>query len=204
MLLSYKLMLRFITIGILVSFFAYQWGYHLIQLLIPAYKWVIKLIDYRFDQIVLTITQQHQQKFLSLETVISQPFMVNNQLISPDIAIPSGASMPLGNVLIPIVIIFTLILAWPVQTNKQAYRHYLIRLLIALPLCLLIMLLDMPLQLLKMVWESLNQLLQLSMSSQLPYLAYWSDFLNGGGLMALSIAAGMVVIGVCNQVYRPR
>ena len=64
------------------------------------------------------------------------------------------------------------------------------------------MLLDMPIQLLKIVWENLNRLLNLNISQNLYYFTYWSDFLNGGGLVALSIAAGILIVGLTDYLIK--
>lgn len=196
----YTLILRFIVIGLLLLVATYQLGEHLINAIIPLYEWVIKQFDYRFDTIILTIITQHGEQFLLLQTTLSQSIIVGTEIIKPNFPILSAVTMPLGNVLLPVVLIFTTVLAWPITISRHAMHIYVIRILLAAPLCLFIMLLDMPTQLLKMVWESFNKLLNLSISSDLPYFTYWSDFLNGGGLMALSIACGLLVVGLANLI----
>ena len=194
------LILRFIVTGLLLLVVTYQLGEYLINAIIPLYEWMIKQFDYRFDTIIINIITQHGEQFLLLQTTLSQSIVVGTEVIKPNLPIPSAVTMPLGNVLLPVVLILTTVFAWPVNLSNHDYalliRTFIIRILLAAPLCLFIMLLDMPTQLLKMVWESLNKLLNLSMSSNLLYFTYWSDFLNGGGLMALSIAAGVLVIGL--------
>lgn len=205
---QYTLLLRFVSIGLALLIISYQLGEHLINAIIPLYEWMVKQFDYRFDTIIFTIIMLHGEQFLLLQTTLSQSIIVDTEVITPNFPIPSGADMPLGNVLLPVVLIFTTVLAWPIRLNRHGYalvvRTYIIRILLGVPLCLLIMLLDMPTQLLKMVWESLNKLLNLSISSDLLYFTYWSDFLNGGGLMALSITAGIIVIGLTEYLAKPR
>lgn len=200
----YTLILRFIAIGLVLLVATYQLGEHLINAITPLYEWMIKQFDYRFDTIILSIITQHGEQFLLLQTTLSQSIIVGAEVIEPNFPILSAVTMPLGNVLLPVVLVFTTVLAWPITLNRHAMHVYVIRILLAAPLCLFIMLLDMPTQLLKMVWESLNKLLNLSISNDLPYFTYWSDFLNGGGLMALSIAAGIVVIGLTDCLAKPR
>ena len=194
------LILRFIVTGLLLLVVTYQLGEYLINAIIPLYEWMIKQFDYRFDTIIINIITQHGEQFLLLQTTLSQSIVVGTEVIKPNLPIPIAVNMPHGNVLLPVVLILTTVFAWPVNLSNHDYalliRTFIIRILLAAPLCLFIMLLDMPTQLLKMVWESLNKLLNLSMSSNLLYFTYWSDFLNGGGLMALSIAAGVLVIGL--------
>ena len=182
----------------------YQFGEHLINAIIPLYEWTIKQLDYRFDVVTLNIIKQHGEQFLLLETTLSQPFVNGSEMITPTYPIPSGVSMPLGNVLLPVVLIFTTVLAWPNSLKIHRAHEYLTRLIISIPLCLFIMLLDMPTQLLKMVWESLNKLLKLNISANYTEFSYWSDFLNGGGLIALSFAAGILAVGITNYLTEPK
>lgn len=204
----YTLILRFIVISLLLLVATYQLGEHLINAIIPLYEWMVKQFDYRFDTIIFTIITQHGEQFLLLQTTLSQSIIVGTEIIEPNSPILSAVTMPLGNVLLPVVLVFTTVLAWSIKLNHHDYalvvRIYITRTLLAVPLCLFIMLLDMPTQLLKMTWETLNKLLNLSISSDLPYFTYWSDFLNGGGLMALSIAAGILVIGLTDYLAKPR
>lgn len=204
----YTLILRFIAIGLLLLVTTYQLGEHLINAIIPLYEWMVKQFDYRFDTVIFSIITQHREQFLLLQTTLSQSISVGTEIIKPNVPILSAVTMPLGNVLLPVVLVFTTVLAWPIKLSHHDYafvmRTYIIRTLLAATLCLFIMLLDMPTQLLKMTWETLNQFLNLSISSDLPYFTYWSDFLNGGGLIALSIAAGILVIGLTDYLAKPR
>jgi hypothetical protein len=59
------------------------------------------------------------------------------------------------------------------------------------------MLLDMPIQLVNSTWQGIEKTLQLNIAST-HWLGLWSDFLNGVGLMALSIACGLFVIALVN------
>ena len=206
------LIARFMVVGVTISFITHQFGDCIVQALSPIYEWAIKQLDYRLDLVLLKITTEHQQQSLSFTTTLSQPFMLGIDLISPQHALPSGGSMPLGNVMLPVVLIMTIILVWPLTVNQnnttKLKRYtiiastYLLRMVLALPLTLVVLLLDMPIQLLKLSWEGINELLNLSIRHQLEYFSYWSDFLNGGGLMAISIAAGLLAIGVANLLLR--
>jgi hypothetical protein len=196
----YTLILRFIVIGLLLLVVTYQIGEHIINAIFPLYEWMIRQFDYRFDTIIFTIITQHGEQFLLLQVMLSQSIIVGTEIIELNYPILSAVTMPLGNVLLPIVLIFTIVLAWPIELNHHVMRIYVVRIVLALPLCVFIMLLDIPTQLTKMVWESLNKLLNLSISSDLPYFTFWSDFLNGGGLIALSITSGLLVVAFVDLI----
>jgi hypothetical protein len=97
--------------------------------------------------------------------------------------------MSVANVLQPIVLVYTIIFAWPVKSNIVL----IYRILCAIPVIALLMLLDMPFQLVNSTWQGLEQSLKLNMATT-KWFSYWSDFLNGGGLMALNITSGFLVI----------
>jgi hypothetical protein len=200
---AYSIILRFIVIGLLLLMASYQWGDYLIKLLIPFYEWMVKTLDYRFGSVIFSITKQHGEQFLLLQTTYAMPIHLGTQTIVPNFPIPNAASLPLGNVLLPFILMFTTILAWPNTHDKPIAHLYLVRILIAIPICLMIMMIDVPAQLIKLVWEHLNQLLNLNISQSLHYFTYWSDFLNGGGLIALSIASGILVVGITDYLTKP-
>jgi hypothetical protein len=198
----YTIIFSYIVTGLVLLFVSYQWGIHLIKLLIPLYEWTIKQLDYRFDTVTFSIIKQHGEQFLLLQTTYSMPIYAGNETLVPNTPIPSGATMPLGNVLLPFILVFTTVFAWPITDHQSKAMKYTLRVLLALPICLLLMLLDMPTQLLKIVWENLNRLLNLNISQNLYYFTYWSDFLNGGGLVALSIAAGILIVGLTDYLIK--
>jgi hypothetical protein len=57
------------------------------------------------------------------------------------------------------------------------------------------MLLDFPLQFIYMLWAQLEKALNATGDAH-GFLLYWSDFLNGGGLIMLSLAISVVAIGL--------
>lgn len=169
----------------------------MINAMTPLYEWMIKLIDYRFDATLLSISKQHGERFLQLDVMLTQPFWLGAQQIAPTQPIYNSTAMPLGYALQPFIIILTIILSW--QTKQAiSYTH---RLIIAMPLILILMLLDMPIQLVNSTWQGIEKTLQLSIATS-HWLGLWSDFLNGGGLMALSIACGLLAVGVANLLSK--
>jgi hypothetical protein len=195
--MQYKRLFIFISIGTALLILTYQLGDTIINAMIPMYQWAIKFLDYRFDVTMLSISKNQGENFLQLDVVLSQPFWLGAQQIAPSQPLYNSAGMPLGYALQPSVIILTMILAWPTQ---QAIT-FIYRLLISIPLILLIMLLDMPIQLINSIWQGFQKMLQLDIATT-KWFGFWSDFLNGGGLIALSIACGLMAIGLAQ--WRPR
>lgn len=193
---SYALLLRFTLIGLTVGFIGHQWGDYFIKQIIPIYEWMIKQLDYRLDTVEFSINGQNEEHLLMLETSITKPIFSATKIIVPDLPLPSAVGIPLGHALFPAIIMFTMVLSWPIKEKDAKFLIFLMRILLAIPLILLIMLIDIPSQLLKMVWDDLNNSLDINMSNDLPALTLWSDFLNGGGLIALSITAGILVLAI--------
>jgi len=192
--------IRFILIGVTMVLVTHAYGADLIRLLIPLYEWMVKQFEYRLSTVEFSILKQHGEQFLVLQTTLSRPIFTGTNMIVPNAPIPSVASMPLGHVMFPVIVIFTTVLAWPVPKRDSKMYIFIMRILLALPICVLVMLADVPMQMLKHIWESLNTTLGLNISSDLPYFASWSDFLNGGGLIAISITAAILILGVIQHL----
>jgi hypothetical protein len=185
----------FIGIGILLLVLTHHFGKLIINAIIPLYVWMIHQIDYRFDKTILYIVNFQDESYLQLDVVVSQPFWLGLQKISPTTPFFNSTGMSVANVLQPIVLICTIILAWPVKRLIV----FIYRIACAIPVIVLLMLLDMPFQLVNSTWQGLEQSLKLNMATT-KWFSYWSDFLNGGGLMALSITSGLLVVAFVDLI----
>jgi hypothetical protein len=174
-------------------FLTHQFGDLIIKAIMPLYEWMIHQIDYRLYKTYLYIINIHGENFLQLEVVLSDPIWVGSQEIALTQPIVNSTGMALANVLQPFVLIFTIILAWPI---KHVF-DFIYRILGAIPMIILIMMLDMPFQLVNNTWQEFEQTLKLNIATT-NWLGYWSDFLNGGGLIALSITSGILIVGIVN------
>lgn len=101
------------------------------------------------------------------------------------------------NILVPIVILLSLILAWPYQSIKQ----YITALVIGLILAQLILLTTAPFQLLG-IFE--NQLIDIAAKAgdnyHFSYWHYWQMFCDGGAVWMMSVLAAILVIAVAKSV----
>ncbi|HAF01592.1 MAG TPA: hypothetical protein DCO68_10890 [Methylophilaceae bacterium] len=193
--MSFNRILPFILIGVLLVVLSYHYGGAILKILIPMYQWAIQQFEYRFDHVLLAMQQVKGANYLLINVSLSHAFYANGELLEPVQAIYNTAGMPLGNVMHPLVMILTIVFAWPAsQWIVYAYRTFL-----AMPFILIIMLLDMPIQLIYASWQGLDRTLNLSIANTSWY-GFWSDFLNGGGLIALSIACGLVIISLTDYL----
>ncbi|MDI1361806.1 hypothetical protein [Methylotenera sp.] len=185
----------FFGVGLLLLILTHRYANLIINTIIPLYEWMVHQIDYRFDKTMLYIANFQGESYLQLDVEISQPFWLGLQKIAPTQPIYNSTGMAVANVLQPIVLIFTIVLAWPV-------KHCIVliyRILCALPVIVFLMLFDIPFQLVNSSWQGLEQTLKLNIATT-KWFAYWSDFLNGGGLMALSITGGLLIIALVDII----
>lgn len=185
-----KRALVFIAVGIILVIVTYQYSNIVIRWLSPLYQCSIQQFEYRFNDIQLTIQQVKGTDYLVIRASLPQTFFANGQMLKTTQTIRNIGGIPIGNVMHPLVIIFTLLLAWP----ANVWKVYLYRLSLMTPAILIITLTDIPIQLIHISWQGFDKTLNLSVANTSWY-GPWSDFLNGGGLIAISIAIGLAIIG---------
>jgi hypothetical protein len=171
----------------------YQFGDRIINLLIPLYQWEVSHLDNRFQTIFLGVIKQHGELFLQQDIILSKPFFIGTEYFEPNSPVYDSASLPLDYVLQPIVLFLTVILAWPTSAMAQ----YIYRMILGTPLIFLVLLLDSPLQFNHMICNGIQQNINPG-SVALDTFAFWSDFLNGGGLIALSLACGAIAVSLAD------
>jgi len=191
--------LRFLLIGISLTALAHWNGRYLIEAMMPLYRFTLNHLDSRIDIASLSITQLQGQQFVQFEGLVSRPFFIGEQYFLNLNALRSSSRIPLDYALQPLVIFFTLVLAWPVSESAKPYQAYFYRVSIGVPLILILMLLDFPLQFIYMLWAHLEKALNATGDAH-GMLLYWSDFLNGGGLIMLSLAISVVAIGLSKKL----
>lgn len=191
--------LRFLLIGLSLTAVAHWYGRYLIEAMMPLYRFTLHHLDSRIDIASLGIIEHQGQRFVKFEGLVSRPFFINDQYFLNLDALLSSSRIPLDYALQPLVIFFTLILAWPASESAKPYQAYFYRVSFGAPLILIMMLLDFPLQFIYMLWDNLEKALNATGDAH-GLLLYWSDFLNGGGLIMLSLAISVVAIGFSNKV----
>jgi hypothetical protein len=181
-----KFTLIFLTAYLLLLVMSIQYGSRYVGLLLPLYRWEISLIspDYRIQS--LTIQEHRGEAVVALNIKLMHYTFVAGHLINPGTGISS--STLLGHSLQHVMLLLSLVVAWPAVS---LFQHAL-RLCLAVPILLVVEMLDVPLVLL----GSIEDLILVNVaSSSATFLVSWMNFLNGGGRLALSIVAALVVIG---------
>lgn len=173
----------------------YHFSEPILGMLIPLYQRVLQWMDGRLVIEQFAVLRQHGEHFLTLQASVYTPFFIGTDYIVPDKPLQNSVSMPAGNVLLPMVVMPSLLLISPIQRWQEAA----IRWLACLPALLVVLLLDIPLQFCYLIWDGVFKSLQSSGMMHSP-LALWSDFLNAGGLIGLSIFAAIIVIAFSQYV----
>jgi hypothetical protein len=150
----------------------------------PLYRLELSYLaqDYQIQSLI--IGENHGEQVIAL-TLLTKYFVISQH------AIPSGINIScstlVGYALQHLLLIFSLVVAWPIPTLKQK----LTQVCCALPFLLLVELLDIPFMLL----GSAQDLMAANFASTESSLAIeWMNFMNGGGRQALSLFAAMLAV----------
>jgi hypothetical protein len=187
--------LRFVFTGISIATLSHLLGQQIIQVMLPLLTFAITLFDSRITIHALGVINQHGAVVLACQSELTRPFFIGAHLFLIDTPIRSGSSIPVDFVLQPLVIFLTLVLAWPAQRKLD----HVVRIGLGLPIILGLMLLDSPMQFIYMLWDSMEKQLQTPGDAH-TWLMYWSDFLNGGGLIALSLSISVLAIAITKHM----
>jgi hypothetical protein len=197
----------FLLLGISLTGLAHWYGRYLMEAMMPLYRFTITLLDSRIDIASLGIIQHQGQQFVQFEGLVNRPFFIGEQYFLNLTSLLSSSRIPLDHALQPLVIFLTLIFAWPANKSASPNAHspvkqtriyvvpYFYRICLGAPLILILMLLDFPMQFIYMLWANIEKSFNATGDAH-GYLLFWSDFLNGGGLIMLSLAISMLAIGL--------
>ena len=178
-------------------------GDFLIRLQLPIYSAVINLAssELQLDSIALKQRdgENRGKDDFSVKEVVA---VVHNtqamqfQKGTMPANIPIKLSTPQGYPLQHPLIIFSILLAWPYICGFKK----LLLLLISVPFLLLVSAIDIPFVLLGSGYDLIYSTLEPQLIKSSWYIGYM-DFLNGGGRIALSIAAAILCIGLLARIF---
>jgi hypothetical protein len=157
------------------------------QLLLPLFRWELDWLAPEMRTLLLEVRDvNHQAVFYwSMET--RRIMDIGGQLLPGGLALNSSTLM--GHALQHLVLIYSLLLAWPgVKLSNR-----LLLLLLGIPWLLLVELLDVPL----VLYGSIQDLLLANMAPHKldsdPFVQ-WMYVMNTGGRLALSVAAAVLAL----------
>ena len=164
-----------------------QFGPHYVEFLLPLYRWEIAALtpDYRIASLALADNRGETVVAVTLDLI--RYIVVAGHAIAPGGT--NSSSTLAGHALQHPLLMLSLLAAWPARSVARR----LALLAIALPFLLLVEMLDVPLVLLGSIDDLILANVAPGTSS---FLVVWMYFMNGGGRLALSIAAALAAVGV--------
>ncbi|MDA8259294.1 MAG: hypothetical protein M0Z99_27260 [Betaproteobacteria bacterium] len=163
-----------------------QFGRYYVELLLPLYRWEIGGLSPGYHINSLALADNRGEAVVALTLGLVRDIVVAGHLL------PSGGSISsstlAGHALQHPLLMLSLLAAWP----AAGISRRIALLAIAVPFLLLVEMLDVPLVLL----GSIEDLILANVApGTTAFLVVWMDFLNGGGRLALSIAAALAAVG---------
>jgi len=162
---------------------------------LPGIAVYLDAVDDTFRTLSLRLVETGGERLIERRATPARSHVVGASVIYPDSRTVVTASLAPGLLFLPLVIGIPLVVAWPWRTLRQLA----LRIAIAAPLLLLVVLADAPLLLYALLWK-----LELDAVApeQHSLLLSWTDFMNAGGRYAL--AAGVAAFSIRISSYRER
>lgn len=168
-----------------------EFGQHYVEFLLPLYRQEIGWLtpDYRIVSLALADNRG--------EAVIALSMDVVRYIVVGGHALPPGGNLSCstlaGHAVQHPLLMLSLLLAWPARNSGQRIAL----LAMAAPLLLAVEMLDVPLVLLG---SNEDLLLANIAPGTASMLVVWMNFMNGGGRLALSIAAALAAAGLVRML----
>ncbi|NWG87713.1 MAG: hypothetical protein HXY26_09460 [Hydrogenophilaceae bacterium] len=170
----------------LVIWLAVEYGWYYADFWLPAYRGMLEILLPDFDVLSLGITAPRGEYLISGEFVPERTLFVQGRMLPKELVI--NASTLMAHALKPPIVLIAAALAWPgLSLGARG-----LRLLLSLPFLLVLELADVPL----MLASSVNDLMSWSVAPSADAaskLVDWTTILDGGGRIALSLAAAFAV-----------
>ena len=195
----HKSSIRFLLFGLSFTAITHLYGHLLIQAIFPLYQSITTVLDSHIAVAHINIIQKYDQNFIRVESLLSRQFFIGEHFFLLESTAPSSFLMAVDLVLQPVIMLYTLILAWPVLV----YQEYIVRLALGTLLLLILMALDLPIQIICQHWVNVEKILHTTGNAE-GFLLFWSNFSNGGGLIALTLTVGMISIGMAKRLQQYR
>jgi hypothetical protein len=175
--------LRFLVIAALLGLVAVREGEQVTQALLPLFKAELAVLDGTFRVDRVYVDRDGADQVVRVNVGLARPLTINGYTFRPDPRGEATSSTLVGNVTLPCVLLAAVALAWPVRER----RTLAIRVLLLIPALLLVCLLEAPFILWGALW---GLVIQVAHPNGFCLPLIWSEFLVGGGGMALAIALG--------------
>ncbi|HVW70347.1 MAG TPA: hypothetical protein VHB68_15325 [Steroidobacteraceae bacterium] len=192
---------RVLLVGAAVIWLAHACQSTLLRPLLPAMSQILSRLDPDLKVLSVVAGQEGPNRTVTFEVNLRHPVVIGGRTVYPYGwgAMPAGSlevNLDAAGLLEYAALSLIVVLAWP----PRALREFLLRLALALPPSILLLLVPGPSTALSLVWGPFHQ--ALASEAVWPSLA-WSRFLSGGGGLALALVSAISSIGLAARTAPP-
>lgn len=193
--LQLKLAIKAFLIWLALSLAGFFWGEHLIKVLTPFYGEVIEQIDSNYQTHVFINNEAEKKVVLAATALRAIPIVADKSLPAGRTIESNGTVL---HALVPLVILLTVILVFPLQNFKQ--RIFLA--VLTMPAILFVSALTVPLQLLgNLEVGYMNALAKYGYTKDAPWALEWMLLTEGGGRWLIPVLTGIGCGGVARKLF---
>lgn len=160
---------------------AYFYSHQIVSWLLPMLSRALEFVADDFKIVRLDFMQERGNTSIGALALLQHTLVLGEQVVVPDGKSVMLVGTTVGTVLQPLWVALALVLAWPARWVEMAAR-----LAIASVLLGVVLLVDTPLSLAAWLWDVE---LRAHAPDRISLLVWWNTFLNGGGRLALGLAA---------------
>lgn len=177
---------RVLLVWVLVAVFFYYCGATLLQLVLPWLQWIANVLSVNYHA-ELGLGSGDKGTVINIVAQVTEDIYQYNIPIAPKGAELTGAGT-LVHALTPLVILFTLIIAWP-----GSLRAVLARMLVGVPIGLAVLSCSLPFLLVSHIDEIFYTALQNVAKKPMPQPAIisWVMFMEMGGIWLLPLIGAL-------------
>lgn len=184
-----RLFLRIVLASVIILPIIVYFERSIMQWFIPLLQWEVTHLDDSFKVLFFGIRDTQGVSNIELNVMFNHDIVINSASQAMTSNFFGSAGLLTQNVLHPLMIMSIAILAWP----ADKWRVYGTRICVGLALLVLVIMMDSPIQLLASILTTFSKQIDSPWVSPTSMI-YWSDFLNGGGLFALSLVCSFIAI----------
>ncbi|HMW47976.1 MAG TPA: hypothetical protein PKD17_05695 [Cellvibrionaceae bacterium] len=196
---KWPLITRLMAAWLVMAVVFYSGGAFLLQQALPLVQWIANSLSDNYTA-QLSLGSSEQGAIIQIAATVSRNIYYATLPIAPKGAVLTGAGT-LVHTLTPLVILFSLLIAWPCP-----WRVLALRLVIGALLGLLIILGTLPFLLISHIEGTLHAAVQQFLPNPVPMpkVFYWVMFVEMGGLWLLPILAAMGSIALTQRLVLKR
>ncbi len=190
---SLRLLLVWLMLSISILFLSEA----LIALLLPYLTWCVNLLSNHYTSL-LTIVNDGVAAKVQIVATITQAVYISGIPVSPP-GVKLTGSINLIHALVPVVILYVILLCWPVRHFKER----LLMCILGIPAVLLIMALTVPTLLAGHIEATLLSAAERASGRDLdrPFIMDWVIFVETGGRWLLPLLAAILCILIIRALF---